>query len=206
MGMDTNQPKPLRIVSQAQFQFFTRKLDEMNRKGLETDPSTGIDKFMIMAALKAAGDPKRLPVKAGMPAPQPKPQAPQPLTLKPSEWGTISTVLSAHRVNLSPEQRAAIHSLGYFVNAPGMGFLALVQTPQKRTRLRQLFPSVQTVWTFKEVMSFLELGDEKVKSLKQAAELLASPAPPEARPPSPPMRFARDEWRDTDGDEDWSVA
>jgi hypothetical protein len=193
-----------KAVSKAQWHFFNRCLEEC-------PPDQPERRAALMAALNV--DYARLPDKASSSpkskaptAATPKPQADLPIALKPTEWGTVSTVLSAYRMSLSPEQKQAVFNLGYFVNAPGMGFMALVQTPQKRERLRQLFPSLRTVWTFKEVRSFLELGDEKVKSLRQAVELLASPAPPEATLPAPMEKPVKGGWVDTDEGENWSFA
>jgi hypothetical protein len=193
-----------KAVSKAQWHFFKRCLDEC-------PPDQPERRAALMAALNV--DYTRLLNKAGS---SPKPKAPieatskpkgaPQLALKPTQWGTVSTVLSAHKVSLSPEQKQAVFNLGYFVNAPGMGLIALVQTSQKRDHLRQLFPALRTVWTFRGVKSFLELGGEKVKSLRQAAELLASPAPPEATLPAPPKKPAQGGWGETDQGGDWSVA
>jgi hypothetical protein len=72
-----NQPQQLKIVSQAQYGFFEKRLAYMQEHKLVIDPETGIDRGTIARALKEV-DKATLPWKAGKSvstAPKPQPQA-----------------------------------------------------------------------------------------------------------------------------------
>jgi hypothetical protein len=143
-----------------------------------------------------------LPERVETPAPKtsPKPQAKaqrnpaEGLRFPPHGYATPLELFTHNGVNLTPEQRDSLKRLGYVVKAPGMGIMGLVTNPEQRARFRERVSFIKHVWTLSEAAGLLALDGEVVAKLKQAAELLASPAP--AEPTMKPPPTAEKPWLD----------
>jgi hypothetical protein len=132
-------------------------------------------------------------VESQAPKPQPEPQSKPQRTPTdglrfPSQgYATPLELFTYNAVHLTAEQRDSLKRLGYIVKAPGMGVVGLVTNPEQRARFRERFSFIKHVWTLFEATGFLALEGETVGNLRQAAELLASPAPaePTVKQPQP---------------------
>jgi hypothetical protein len=180
-----NQPQ-LRIVSQAQYGFFNRRLKYMSERNLDTDPETGIARQTMMRALQSVRY-SDLPPKAGRRAawgwkPQAQAQAQAPLP-------RIETIKSGNRVAC------------YLVrSSPPVFFLS---KPDMWEKLHTAMPQVKRsqCLTLQEARSFMEVEGVKVKSLKEAASWWASQAPSDVPLPTVPEDdFVED---DSSAEESW---
>jgi hypothetical protein len=181
-----NQPQ-LRIVSQAQYGFFNRRLKYMSERNLDTDPETGIARQTMMRALQSVRY-SDLPPKAGRRAawgwkPQAQAQAQAPLP-------RIETIKIGSRVAC------------YLVRKPKPVFF--IANAEVWDEIHAAMPEVRRSWclTLKEARSFLEIEGTKVKSLQQAAELWASDCPDE---PTLPQPQPKDEKPWVDDENPWAV-
>jgi hypothetical protein len=191
-----------KAVSKAQWWYYKRILD-----GCPADQRER--KRALLDALDVDYD--SLPDRAGSAprapkaSPQSTPPATKPLEFPPEGYATVSALLHRNGVKLTPDQRDAVNNLGYFVKAPGIGILGLVHNPEKKGRLKARFPFIKTVLTQREVTGFLALEDDRINNLRQAAELLASPAPAEPvlpTPKAPVSGWVDDDPWGTDEDDD----
>jgi hypothetical protein len=173
-----NQPQQLRIVSQAQYGFFNRRLRYMSEHGLDTDPETGIDRQTIVQALQAVRY-ADLPPKAGRSTPktwQPPAQPKAPPRIEGIKIGG--------------------RTVCYLVHKPRPIFF--IANAEVWDKIHEAMPDVKRsqCMTLKEARGFLEIGEDKIKSLKEAASLWASDCPAEAVLPTPKAPVDDKPWVD----------
>jgi hypothetical protein len=179
-----------KAVSQLQYDFFQ---DELARLEQGIPGMLGVSIAELQEALDV--DRESLPYKAGSkprgtPQPQPKPQPkPWPQGRRdpdhdPFEGRGFATHYAVIRQAgvVPPERWPAFKALGgYFIfGRRGWNPLTLMQNEAAVQRAIALMPDTvrHQYLTLCECRSFLELGGEQVKTLRQAAELLGS-RPPE---------------------------